>query len=69
MTSLNVQLNGLLLEIRNARPEARYRLQPQLERLIGQLNQNGEPVTEATRALNDELRYEAIEAQFENMPV
>ncbi|WP_135501968.1 hypothetical protein [Roseovarius aestuariivivens] len=47
----------------------RYRLQPRLAGLLGQMRDAGEPIPAKLRRLNDELLDEAIEAQFDNMPV
>ncbi|MCR9148096.1 MAG: hypothetical protein NXH74_12990 [Rhodobacteraceae bacterium] len=47
----------------------RYRMQPRLAGLLGQLREAGQPVPSELRRLNDELLAEAIEAQFDNMPV
>lgn len=51
-------------------PEAeRYRLQPKLDRVIRRLKAEGAPVPKEARQLNHELRAEAVEAQFDNVPI
>lgn len=49
--------------------DSRYKLQPKLESWITARTIRGKPVPPAARQLNDELRDEAIEAQFDNFPV
>lgn len=69
MSNLNSRLDLLIHKIKQESPSARFRLQPQLDRLITEIEAQGRRVAFHTRQLNDELRYEAIEAQFDNMPV
>lgn len=49
--------------------DVRYRLQPKLEQWIEARSTAGLPVPAEAHALNGELRDEAIEAQFDNLPV
>lgn len=47
----------------------RYRLQSDLAQLIQGLEAQGLPVPARARQLNTELYAEAIEAQFDNVPI
>ncbi|MDF1670519.1 MAG: hypothetical protein P1U83_12975 [Roseovarius sp.] len=49
--------------------EQRYKMQPKLAALIREMRARDEPVPPEARELNAILRDEAVEAQFENMPV
>ncbi|WP_299849380.1 hypothetical protein [uncultured Roseovarius sp.] len=69
MTNLNSRLDLLISKIKQESPSARFRLQPQLNRLISEFEAEGRTVRRDTRLLNEELQNEAIEAQFDNMPV
>ncbi len=55
--------------IRQCPVEQRYQMQPKLAALIREMRARGEPVPPEARELNAILRDEAVEAQFENMPV
>lgn len=55
--------------IKSCPPEKRYKLQPKLDSWITAKKIVGESVPAAARQLNQELRDEAIEAQFDNFPV
>ncbi len=51
-------------------PEAdRYRLQPDLARLIHDLKTQGQSVPSKARKWDHLLQSEALEAQFDNVPV
>ena len=69
MSNLNTRLDLLIHKIKQESPSARFRLQPQLDRLIHEFEAQGVKVRRDTRLLNEELQNEAIEAQFDNMPV
>lgn len=69
MNDLNAQLTLLLGKISEESSSARFRLQPQLNSLIHELQNEGKKVVPGALRLNEELRNEAIEAQFDNMPV
>ena len=69
MNNLNSRLDLLINKIKQESPSARFRLQPQLDHLIHEFEAQGVKVQRATRRLNEELQNEAIEAQFDNMPV
>lgn len=69
MTSLKTQLERLQHQIKQTECNSRYRYQHQLGRLISQAEERGEIVPSGIRGLNEELMTEAIEAQFDNMPV
>lgn len=69
MTDLNSRLDFLIHKIKQESPSARFRLQPQLNRLINEFEAEGKHVKRDTKLLNEELQIEAIEAQFDNLPV
>ena len=69
MSNLDERLDDLVLKIKQAGPVRRFKLQPQLDRLIHEMEAHGDRVQRRTRLLNKELQDEVIEAQFDNMPV
>lgn len=69
MTNLDTRLDLLIEKIKQESPSARFRLQPQLHRLIVTIEAAGSGVRRDTKLLNEELLNEAIEAQFDNVPV
>lgn len=70
MSTLLLQdLKHVRRQITDLDPAERYRLQPRLAGLLGQLRETGQPVPSELCRLNEELLDEAIEAQFDNMPV
>lgn len=69
MTTLDQDLDRLLREIAARPAETRARLRPRLGRLIETMQQEGRTVPAEARRVNEELLCEAIEAQFDNMPV
>ena len=50
-------------------PDTRHKLEPQLRRMIARLHDEGIAVPDETKSLHELLLCEAIEAQFDNMPV
>ncbi len=69
MTKLKEELGRLLERISKADEQTCYRYQPQLTALIDRLDAAGEHVPNEVRHLEEELTNDAIEAQFDNMPV
>lgn len=69
MTNNQENLDRLMAQIADATAEARTTFQPALSRLIDAMLENGEPVSAEAKLLNEELVNEAIESQFDNMPV
>lgn len=69
LSNLTTRLDVLIHKIKQETPSARFRLQPQLGDLISELEAEGARVKRCTKLLNEELLNEAIEAQFDNMPV
>lgn len=69
MSTLSEDIKRLHRQILNLEEAERYRLQPRLAGLLGQMRQAGEPVPKDLVCLNELLLDEAIEAQFDNMPV
>jgi hypothetical protein len=59
----------LARSIRNAPAQDRLRLQPDLGRLLQEMEQAGTNVPARLRNLHEQLLEEAIEAQFDNLPV
>ena len=69
MTNLNDDLAKLLKRIAEADVDTRHRFQPRLADLIHQFEAARQPVPHEATNLNEELLSDAIEAQFDNMPV
>ena len=69
MKKLSQEIKQLHRQILELGESERYRLQPRLAGLLGQMRHAGEPVPADMQRLNEALLDEAIEAQFENMPV
>lgn len=69
MSNLTTRLDVLIDRIKHETPSSRFRLQPQLGHLISEMEAEGARVKRCTKLLNEELLNEAIEAQFDNMPV
>jgi len=69
MTKLTEDLERLRDRILAADPEDRLRYQPRIAALIAEMDAAGAPVPTGIRDLCDDLANDAIEAQFDNMPV
>lgn len=69
MSNLSQDVKRLHRQILDLGATERYRLQPRLAGLLGQMRQAGVKIPSEMARLNDELLDEAIEAQFDNMPV
>lgn len=69
MTDFGTELDRLTRRIKAEAPQARYRHQPQLRQLIQKMEAEGRQVPKPARNLHQELVCEAIEAQFDNLPV
>jgi hypothetical protein len=69
MTSLTMQLHALLLEIKATDSDQRCALRSRLDTLIREMEAQALPVEPGARALNEKLLNDAIEAQFDNLPV
>lgn len=69
MTSLKSELDRLEDQIARSDPDSRHRYQPQLRKLIRRMDVEGAQVPLAVRQLHEDLVCEAIEAQFDNLPV
>jgi len=69
MSKLSQEIKEIHRQILNLQETERYRMQPRLAGLLGRMRLAGEPVSAEMVRLNDLLLDEAIEAQFENMPV
>lgn len=59
----------LAREIKLASAETRLRMQPELGRVLQELEQAGTAVPARLRNLHEQLLEEAIEAQFDNLPI
>ncbi len=66
---LNRGADALLQEIATANSALRLQLQPQLTRMVDEMQKAGAPVPAEMRNLNEQLLEEAIEARFDNLPV
>jgi len=69
MTQLDSELDRLQTLIGADTPETRHRHEPRLRRAIARLREEGHAVPERIKALHATLLSEAIEAEFDNMPV
>ena len=69
MNRLSQEIKQLHRQILDLGECERYRLQPRLAGLLGQMRHAGERVPPDMMRLNELLLDEAIEAQFENMPI
>ncbi|MFB9151171.1 hypothetical protein [Roseovarius ramblicola] len=69
MTHLDAELDRLQTLIGATGADARYRHEPQLRRVIARLRDEGHAVPDRIKALHTTLLSEAIEAEFDNMPV
>ena len=59
----------LAQEIKLASPETRLKMQPELGKVLQELEQAGTVVPARLRNLHEQLLEEAIEAQFDNLPI
>jgi hypothetical protein len=69
MTYLTSELDRLQTLVRAAAPDTRYTLEPQLRNVIASLRNEGHAVPARIKTLHETLLSEAIEAEFDNMPV
>lgn len=69
MTTLPEDLNRLYDRIVDTDEGRRYLFQPQLSEMIERMETAGQPVPARIRDLHEDLTADAIEAQFDNMPV
>ena len=69
MTDLTTELDHLHDRILGAEADTRYLFRSRLAELIGRMDTAEETVPPGIRQLLEELTAEAIEAQFDNMPV
>ncbi len=69
MTDLQQRASQLEHQIENASAKERIALQPQFDRVIETLKASGESVPRRMERMNNDLRDEAIEDMFDNMPV
>jgi len=69
MTTIPPKLRPILDRINQMSCDTRYRLQPQLRRAIVQCERDGHQVPSKVLSLNEALQEEAVEAQFDNLPV
>lgn len=71
MSELNLfeHADALSQKFDHADEEARLAMQPQLSRLINQFEAEGTTIPRKLRYMNAVLVEEAIEAQFDNLPV
>ncbi|WP_371224399.1 hypothetical protein [Roseovarius sp. 2305UL8-3] len=63
------RLEELKTEIEDVAEMDRLAFEPEITRLVAQLDEQHETVPKDIRNLADELMSEAIEARFDNMPV
>lgn len=61
--------DALVQEITTANAALRLQLQPQLSRIVEDIQKSGGQVPPRLRNLSEQLLEEAIEARFDNLPV
>jgi hypothetical protein len=66
---LDRELEALEQQIAAAKSGSRHLFQPQLHQLIATVSKAGHEVPARLRELDEELTNDAIEAQFDNLPV
>jgi len=66
---MSQNIETLVKEIEAADAGSRPSYEPQLSRMIDEMEARGEKVPTAAKCLHEELVNEKIEAQFDNMPV
>lgn len=69
MTNISTELDRLQHQIGQADTETRHKLEPQLRRMMERMRAEGHTIPARTKCLHEILLCEAIEAQFENVPV
>lgn len=69
MTASITDLDRLQRQIAQAPSDNRYEFEPQLRKTIEDLRRDGGHVPEHIRRLHQTLLCDAIEAQFDNLPV
>ncbi|KZY35400.1 hypothetical protein A3731_17505 [Roseovarius sp. HI0049] len=69
MTTLTDDMHRLHSRILDTEEDRRYLFRPRLTEMIDRMEDAGERVPARIRDLHEELTAEAIEAQFDNMPV
>lgn len=69
MNTLTEDLDRLHHRILAADAESRRKFLPRLTQMIGRMDAAGTHVPARVRNLHEELTADAIEAQFDNMPV
>lgn len=69
MRYLDAELDRLQALIGATAPDRRYRHEPQLREVIARLRGEGRAVPDRIKELHQLLLSEAIEAEFDNMPV
>lgn len=69
MTASKDALEALLAKIGAADADTRHEYHEALAQLIEAFDMAGSPVSADVRTLEEDLRNEAIEAQFDNLPV
>ena len=68
-TSLYSEAERLEQELRNASLDTRLALQPSVSKVVDRMRQQGMQVPSRLRRLDAALCEDAIEAQFDNLPV
>ncbi|GAW33734.1 hypothetical protein RA2_00777 [Roseovarius sp. A-2] len=69
MINVTAELDRIQTLVGQDEPETRYRHEPQLRRAIAHLRAEGQAVPPRVKQLHQTLLSEAIEAEFDNMPV
>ena len=69
MTNYTAELETVLAKIEKMDAEERYKVQPTLAAVVEKMAEVGDEVPVEVRNVLDELTAEAVEAQFDNLPV
>lgn len=61
--------DDMAMRIKEASPDQRLAMQPEFGRVLQELEQAGTTIPARLRNLHEQLLEEAIEAQFDNLPI
>jgi hypothetical protein len=69
MTDLELKASELAQRVEKASHAERLAMQPQIDRIITTLTMQGHSVPRRLRSINNQLKDEALDDMFDNMPV
>lgn len=67
--SLALQADRVVHAIRGASADERIKLQPQLSRVVHDMELSGAAIPPKLRNLHEQLLEEVLEARFDNLPI